>query len=234
MFLRILIHDKSFRTITLAESVHATSKRLVKTFGLELHVINPELIEQLKRRNHLFVANHITYLDILVLASLYPMNFITSTEMKDHPILGKLTEFGGSLYTNRSSIKSLPQEVELVAEFLRNGFNLGLFPEGTSFDGEVMRPFRNSLFQSAIEAGVPIQPICLRYTKINDKSIDNEDRRKIAWINNEPFHSHLKRVLKYNSISIDITILPEILPDESNRKILAAKVWDLINQAYIR
>jgi hypothetical protein len=93
-------------------------------------------------------------------------------------------------------------------------------------------PFRNSLFQSAIDAEIPILPICVKYVNINRNPIDNEGRRKIAWINKEPFRSHLRRLLGFHSIGVKVEILPEIATDGKDRKVLSTETREAIQRIY--
>ena len=107
------------------------------------------------------MANHVSYVDILVIASRTPAVFITSVELKRTFPLGMLAWFGGSLFVERRSPAGLKQEISAIARTLQEGTSVVLFPEGTTFDGDHVRPFRSSLFTAAIRAAVPVQPVCI-------------------------------------------------------------------------
>ncbi|MBM4399761.1 MAG: 1-acyl-sn-glycerol-3-phosphate acyltransferase, partial [Candidatus Cloacimonetes bacterium] len=172
----------------LARNTSFISRKLLKCFRISVKVINPEKLQILDRENHLIVSNHVSYTDILVLSACYPFIFITSLEMAANPVLGDITKMGGSLFTNRKQYTSLPQEINNFANALMTGFNIVLFPEGTSTNGETIREFRKSLFQTSITAQKPILPICVRYTSINGRPFAlQQDRDKVCWYGDMPF-----------------------------------------------
>jgi 1-acyl-sn-glycerol-3-phosphate acyltransferase len=200
--------------------------------GLTINITNPEKLTILKSNTHLIVSNHISYTDILILASLAPITFVTSVEMKHNSILGFITRLSGCLYTERRSTAGLHDEIESVSNYLKDEINVGIFPEGTSYDGKWLRPFHKSLFQSAVISETPVLPICIKYTHINSSMIDKEEREKLAWINHEPFNLHLKRILSYSSISVDVTILDELTDYSKGRKELAETAQSAISLVY--
>ena len=187
-----------------------TARKMLKLFGLKVSVINRQNLLALQQSNHLVIANHVSYTDILVLSSIHPFVFITSLEMAANPILGDITKYGGSLFTNRKKFTSLPQEINNFSSALIQGFDLLLFPEGTSTNGETINEFRKSLFQVPITAQKPILPICVKYKTLDGKPIITQAQRdNFCWYGDMTFLPHFWNLLKHR-ITAEITILDPV------------------------
>lgn len=108
-------------------------------------------------------ANHISWLDILVMHAACHCRFVAKSEIRGWPVVGALTTGGGSLYIERSSNRDAMRVVHQMAEALRQGQVLAVFPEGGTGDGVSLLPFHANLLQAAISAEVPIQPVALQF-----------------------------------------------------------------------
>ena len=217
----------------LAGNTSFTSRKMLKPFGLKVNVINRQNLNILKQENHLVIANHVSYTDIVVLSSAHPFVFITSTEMAANPVLGDITRYGGSLFTNRQKHTSLPQEINNFSNALIQGFDLMLFPEGTSTNGATISEFRKSLFQTSITAQKPILPICVRYKTIDGKLIETQTQRdKVCWYGDMFFLPHFWEIIKHQ-FEVEVTILDEIPFDSAiNRQQLCEKVHQQLLAVY--
>jgi 1-acyl-sn-glycerol-3-phosphate acyltransferase len=111
----------------------------------------------------LMAANHISWLDILVMHAACHCRFVAKSEIRSWPLVGVLTTGGGSLYIERSSNRDAMRVVHQMAEALQQGQVLAVFPEGGTGDGVSLLPFHANLLQAAISAGAPIQPIALQF-----------------------------------------------------------------------
>ena len=111
----------------------------------------------------LIAANHISWLDIVVLASLWPVAFLSKSEVARWPVIGGVATGLGTLYIRRGGPSAAREATELMASRLRDGGHIVFFPEGTTGDGSSLRPFRPRLFQAAIDADAPVQPVGLAY-----------------------------------------------------------------------
>jgi 1-acyl-sn-glycerol-3-phosphate acyltransferase len=111
----------------------------------------------------LMAANHISWLDILVIHAACHCRFVAKSEIRSWPLVGVLTTGGGSLYIERSSNRDAMRVVHQMAEALQQGQVLAVFPEGGTGDGVSLLPFHANLLQAAISAGAPIQPIALQF-----------------------------------------------------------------------
>lgn len=136
------------------------------------------------------VSNHVSYLDILVLASLYPSSFITSMELRDTPFLGWLARLGGSVFVERRNRASLARDVEQIKQALCDGFSITLFPEGTSSNGEQLLPFHSSLLAAAEKIGVPVVPIDIGYMNIGGRPVTWANRDTLFYYGGISFFPH--------------------------------------------
>ena len=111
----------------------------------------------------LMAANHISWLDILVMHAACHCRFVAKSEIRNWPLVGVLTTGGGSLYIERGSHRDAMRVVHQMAAALRDGQVLAVFPEGGTGDGISLLPFHANLLQAAISADAPIQPIALQF-----------------------------------------------------------------------
>lgn len=179
----------------------------------------------------LLIANHLSYLDILVLFAHYPALFITSQEIKETFLLGRITELAGCFFVERRKSKrtheSMMKELEDIKEKLLKGHNIFLFPEGTSTDGSSILPFKSTFFQTAIDSEAAILPLCLRYTSHN--------RDKVCWYGMMTFPDHLFRMCLEHDITVTLKELSEIaVHPESLRNELRDQAYKIIGEAYAK
>jgi 1-acyl-sn-glycerol-3-phosphate acyltransferase len=204
----------------------------LKLLGIRVHVKHPELLHK-SSGGHLVIANHLSYVDVLVMSSLMPAVFITSVEMKHTLLLGTLAKFGGSIFVERRKASGLKKEIESIAHVLDQGFSVVLFPEGTTSNGERVQPFKNSLFASAIKAKSDILPFCLRYTKVNNRHITIDSRDSVFYYGGMTFCGHLSRLLTLRSVDLEVRPLETIrVHAHASRKELAARAYSAISSTY--
>lgn len=111
----------------------------------------------------LLVANHISWLDILVMHAARHCRFVSKAELRHWPLLGTLATGAGTLYIERESRRDAMRVVHRMADALRDGDVLAVFPEGTTSDGSGMLPFHANLLQAALSADAPVQPVALDF-----------------------------------------------------------------------
>jgi 1-acyl-sn-glycerol-3-phosphate acyltransferase len=111
----------------------------------------------------LVVSPHMSWVDVLVISSLLPGTFVAKSELVNWPGLGQMARLLSVIPIDRSSLRRLPEVVHTVAERLRAGRNVVAFPEGSTWCGLAHGPFRPAMFQAAIDAGRPVQPLRLSY-----------------------------------------------------------------------
>jgi 1-acyl-sn-glycerol-3-phosphate acyltransferase len=144
------------------ERVQVWAGRMLQILGIELQLrgapppAGPMLL----------VANHISWLDILVLHAARHCRFVSKADVRRWPLIGTLATGAGTLYIERESRRDAMRVVHHMAESLRAGEVLAVFPEGTTSDGRQLLPFHANLIQAAISADAPIQPVALSFTDV--------------------------------------------------------------------
>ncbi len=131
-----------------------------------LAILGVELLVQGTPPAHgplLMVSNHMSWLDILVLNAAHPSRFVSKADVKSWPLLGSLITGAGTLYIERESRRDAMRVVHRMAERLRAGDVLTVFPEGTTGDGRALLPFHANLLQAAIAANAPVLPLALSF-----------------------------------------------------------------------
>lgn len=111
----------------------------------------------------LLVSNHISWLDILVMHASCYCRFVSKADIKHWPMIGALATGAGTLYVERESRRDAMRVVHRMAESLRVGEVVAVFPEGTTSDGSTLLPFHGNLLQAALSTGTPVQPIALQF-----------------------------------------------------------------------
>jgi 1-acyl-sn-glycerol-3-phosphate acyltransferase len=118
---------------------------------------------RLPRRGALIVANHVSWLDILVLVAYAPAQLLAKREVRSWPVIGPLAAVAGAIFVDRVRPRALPGVVADVTAALRAGRVIAVFPEGTTWCGRTAGRFRPAMFQAAVDAGVPVAPVTLRF-----------------------------------------------------------------------
>ncbi|MGX5729387.1 lysophospholipid acyltransferase family protein [Pseudoxanthomonas beigongshangi] len=138
--------------------VRIWSAGLMRIFGFRLHREGAPLVGPT-----LFVANHVSWVDIEMLHSQRMMGFVAKREIRGWPVVGWLAERGETIFHQRGSQESLGGVLHEMLLRLRAGRSVGVFPEGRTRDGREVGPFHARIFLAAVEAEVPVQPVALRY-----------------------------------------------------------------------
>lgn len=222
------------RRTRLAANASLFSRIGLRVLGVRVHArrtrrkgIRP------RRRNRLILANHLSYLDILIINALMPSVFITSIELKHTFPLGMFARFGGCLFVERRSPAGLKREIAEIERVLTEGTSVVLFPEGTTSNGDAVRPFKNSLITAAIRSGTDLQPVCLRYRSVNGRPVDGENRDAVYYYGETTFFEHLPRLLALRSIEAEcVSLRPLATHQHQSRKELAARAHAMISVAY--
>jgi 1-acyl-sn-glycerol-3-phosphate acyltransferase len=111
----------------------------------------------------LLVANHISWADIVVLHATRHCRFVSKDEIARWPLISTLANAADTLYITRESRRDAMRVVQQMAQCLRDGDVLAIFPEGTTGDGSTLLPFHANLLQGAILANAPVQPVALQF-----------------------------------------------------------------------
>lgn len=166
----------------------------------------------------LLVANHISWLDIPLLAAVRPARMLAKAEIRRWPVAGALAARGGVLFIDRDRLRALPGTVALISEALRAGQAVGVFPEGSTWCGRAQGRFRRAVFQAALDARVPVQPVRIRY-----RSATGASSTAPAFVGEDSLLASLWRVATARGLVAEVEVLPALAPqDHADRKGLAA------------
>lgn len=177
----------------------------------------------------IFAANHVSYLDIVLLGGLLPGSFIAKADVAAWPIIGWLAGLQDTLFIERRASRAAVQGNAMLQR-LGEGRNLILFAEGTSSDGSSVLPFRSALFHAARRGrDVLVQPVSLSYTRLNGQRLDEELRPLVGWYGEMELWPHLWRYLGLGRLRAEIILHPALRPhDFASRKELAAYCRDVV------
>ena len=169
----------------------------------------------------MLVANHTSYLDIFVLGSILPISFTPKSEIRGWPIIGFFCVLADCVFIERRPTDIQRAQAEMQ-EKMRAGKVLALFPEGTTGDGFLVKPFKSG-FLNLVEAhDLPLQAVSLAYTHIGTTPLSAETREMVAWIGEASLVTHLMRLLSFPYIQVTARFYPiERIEDHDDRKALA-------------
>ena len=140
------------------QAVQAWAEQFLRTAGVTLQVVGQPASGPV-----LLVSNHQSWLDIPTLHAAGYCRFVSKAEVGQWPLVGRLAHAAGTLFVQRSSRRDTQRTVQAMAQALQAGDRLAVFPEGTVGDGRSLLPFHGNMLQAAIDAGVPVQPVALRF-----------------------------------------------------------------------
>lgn len=173
----------------------------------------------------LIVANHVSWLDILVLGACEPMAFLAKKEVGVSRWTRWLVDLQGVVYVDRARKRCIPQVNAEIARRLAGETPVVLFAEATTSDGTRLLPFRSSHFEPARQAGACVQPVYLDYPAIAGLAATRAERAAVAWYGDAAFLPSLWRVLACGSLRCDVHYGEPIAFDaDADRKALAGQV----------
>ena len=180
----------------------------------------------------LFACNHSSYLDITVLSSVVEGSFVAKVEIAGWPFFGLLAKLQRSVFIERRSQNAARHRDE-VAERLAAGDNLFLFPEGTSTDGNRVRPFRSALFAVAgREVGgraLCVQPVSIAYTRLDGIPLGRALRPLYTWYGEMDLLGHMWSMLGLGRLTVELEFhAPVHLPEFDSRKALARHCYERV------
>ncbi len=182
-----------------------------------------------KRRPVLLVANHSSWMDIIVLAAVADVVFIAKSEVKGWPVFGWLAVWQRTVFVERERRRDTGNQVSEVGRRLADGEIVVLFAEGTTSDGNRVLPFKSSLFGSAAsaldaspEGRVAIQPVALAYTHAHGLPLGRYGRPIAAWPGDVELTPHLLAILKEGGVDVHVCFGESVIFDSSaNRKLVS-------------
>lgn len=174
----------------------------------------------------LVVGNHVSWIDIYVINAWRPTPFVAKAEVRRWPVIGWLAMQLDTVFIQREKRSEAKRITQELAQRLSDGGAVCVFPEGTTSDGAGLLPFHANLFEAAILAGCPVQPICLMY---EDK--DGRQTHAPAYIGEMSLSESLDKLLTGGPFTAHLYIGAPILPAAMGRRELASRAQQAVAAA---
>ncbi|MFF9623284.1 lysophospholipid acyltransferase family protein [Streptomyces griseosporeus] len=195
-----------------ARAVRAWCRWLVRAAGVRIRVTGAAA----PRGGLLLVANHISWLDVPLLAAVRPARMLAKREIRHWPVAGALAA-RGALFIDRDRLRALPATVDRVAAALRAGGTVAVFPEGSTWCGRAQGRFRRAVFQAALDAGARVQPVRIRYRRA-----DGGTATAPAFVGEDSLLASVWRVAASRGLVAEVDVRPALAPDaHPDRRALA-------------
>ncbi|MBL7987944.1 MAG: 1-acyl-sn-glycerol-3-phosphate acyltransferase [Chlorobi bacterium] len=181
--------------------------------------------------SRLFVGNHVSYLDILVSGSAIGGVFVSRHDVKDWPVMGIFARISGTIFLDRSSLRSAIASAKGMVDKMHQGAHITLFPEGGTTEGGRVDSFKPFLFNTVAGSDVMVQPFVILYTHIAGQPTTLANRDFAYWYNpDEPFLPHAWKVLQLRSITAQFHFLPPLPSPASADKVVLRSYAESVQQ----
>jgi lyso-ornithine lipid O-acyltransferase len=205
-----------------ARWLHRICRRVLRVFAVQSTVL-----AAVPARG-LLVANHLSYLDIVLLGALTPCVFVAKSEVKGWPVFGWFARMAGTVFVNRNNRRDAARVNEAIRSALRSGALVVLFPEGTSSDGSMVLPFKSSLLEAAIGERVPITVAALGY-----ELSDGDTRAEVCYWGEHTLVPHLIKLLSKREVKA-LVAFSEVTNTWRDRKKLAVQLHREVSALHSR
>jgi 1-acyl-sn-glycerol-3-phosphate acyltransferase len=211
-FFTVWLRGRSDRNAPRAGWMARYARRVLASLNIEVacHGTPP--------RHGLLAANHLGYIDIIVLGSVQPTIFLSKSEVRHWPIFGFLAACAGTLFIRRDKKSDVARFDEAFARVVDEGVLLAIFPEGTSTDGHKVLPFHSSLFAAAAANHWPVTPVWLGY-EADGGSVETE----VCYWGDMTFFAHFRKLITLSKIKATV-VYGETLPPGLDRKHIAKQL----------
>lgn len=176
-----LSHGKPLSARDRAGWLHDAARTILRRIGTEVVVAGEPPL------HGLVVSNHLSYMDVLAYASLFPCLFVSKREVSDWPVFGRLATMAGTIYVDRDRGAGNRDAATLMEQTLEEQVPVILFPEGTSSDGSAVLPFRSPFFEPAARTNAVVTAAAIAYRSSTARESD------LAYYGNDVFGPHLLR-----------------------------------------
>jgi lyso-ornithine lipid O-acyltransferase len=190
-------------------------RAVLRILGVRVHVDG----EALKTGPAMLAANHVSWLDIVILSSVAPLSFIAKRDVNGWPFFGSLARLQRTVFVDRERRSSTGASRDEIASRLNDGDILVLFAEGTSGDGARVLPFKSAYFAAAKALGVAVQPVSIAYAGHRNLPMTRRLRPLYAWYGDMGLPRHLWAALAHGPIEIQIVCHPPLSADSDRKKL---------------
>ena len=200
------------------------SARVLSAVNVEprMHGAPPEV----KDRAAVLVANHVSWLDIPLVHSVWQVRFIAKSEVRRWPLIGWLSSRTGTLFIQRGKGRHALRINQAIHAAFLAGDAIGVFPEGMTSEGTGLQPFHASLLQSAVDEHALVFPVALRY-------LDEEGRVNVnaSYVGDTSLIESMAMILRERKIVAELIFLPAIDAEGRSRRDLARETHAAIAAA---
>src|SRR4249920_420803 len=159
----------------------------------------------MRDRAVLYVSNHVSWADILVIGSVAPVAFVAKREVASWPLVGITAKIQRTVFVDRTRRHQAAEAVADIVKRLKDGVSVVLFAEGTSSDGNRVLPFRSALLGAVEEASahagnILIQPMSISYTGLHGIPMGRQHRPLVAWYGDLDFLPHIKAFIEHSAV----------------------------------
>jgi 1-acyl-sn-glycerol-3-phosphate acyltransferase len=193
--------------------------------------------EPVRDRAVLFISNHVSWADILVIGSIAPIAYVSKSEIANWPLVGTAAKAQRTVFVDRSRRQQTGDAISEIVERLASGTSVVLFAEGTSSDGNRVLPFRSALVGAVKEAGaraahgILIQPMSICYTGLNGIPMGRQHRPTVAWYGDLDFMPHIKAFIERGAIDAVVSYGDPVAADGSaDRKAMTKSLEGAVRQ----
>jgi 1-acyl-sn-glycerol-3-phosphate acyltransferase len=197
------------------------SGRLVRIMGLRTQVSGPP--PGAEEQGAMIAANHVSWLDIFVISSVRSTRFIAKSEIRDWPMVGWIVERSGTLFIRRERRRDTARINEVVQAALARGDCVGLFPEGTTSEGDTLLKFHSSLFEPAVLNRAHVHPCAIRY-----ENADGSLCRQMAFVGELSFMQSLGLAIRQRGVVARVSFAPAIEAAGLGRREVAQSAQDRV------
>jgi 1-acyl-sn-glycerol-3-phosphate acyltransferase len=206
-------------------------RTLLRASGVRLRVVGGELPAG-GPTGTLITANHVSWLDVPAVLALEPVRVVAKSDVRGWPVIGLLAARGGTVFIDRNRLRRLPVTVAEIADLLRRGQNVLVFPEGSTWCGRKRGRFYPAAFQAAIDAGAPVRPVTLRY-----RLADGNPTTAAAFVGDDTLVASVLRVIATRGIVVELVVgdaaPTDVLPRPQRRAMAAATASLIGNSAAV-
>ena len=178
----------------------------------------------------LYVSNHISWVDIVVIGSVAPVAFVAKREVASWPLVGITAKMQRTVFVDRTRRHRTGETVTDIVKRLKDGLSVVLFAEGTSSDGNRVLPFRSALLgameEAAAHAGnILIQPMSISYVGLHGIPMGRQHRPLVAWYGDLDFLPHIKTFIEQGAVDAVVSYGEPIHADvEVDRKAMTKRL----------
>lgn len=192
---------------------------MVNAFGVQIVEVEP-----VAQTHALWASNHVSWMDIPVIGSVSPAFFLSKAEVANMPVFGRLARAAGTLFIKRGSGDADSIAAQMT-NFLKEGYSILFYPEGTTTDGKQIKKIHGKLLQSAIDSQTPVQPIVLCYVNAAGELDDN-----VPYYGKMTLKESLLRVMDSQGITAYVLPLEPIDPQGKSREELTRLLQERMQQ----